>query len=105
MAVARLEALLPRLSKLPPRKKAELLYKLRGELDEDSFRHFATLLAVDLSRAENPRRWAVAELEEEVEDSAEFVEEFFEDLPEPEVLEEDQYVGQRVVERLWKSSI
>jgi hypothetical protein len=56
--VSELEALIPKLTRLPPLKKAAALYKLRSVLDEESFRHLAALLAVDLSRGENPKRWA-----------------------------------------------
>jgi len=81
---AAVEILIPRLRRLSPAKRAAALYKLRETLDEEDFKYVAALLAVDLSVGENPRRWVVETIE---------------------VVEDDEYVGKRVVERLWKSTI
>jgi hypothetical protein len=106
VAAAELEALIPKLTRLPPLKKTAALYKLRSVLDEESFRHIAALLAVDLSRGENPKRWAPLDSVEEVpaerwvslEEHLEVGEDAL------EVLEDDEYVGRKMVERLWRSS-
>ncbi len=106
MAVAELEALIPKLTTLPPLKKVAVLYKLRSVLDEESFRHLAALLAVDLSRGENPKRWAPLDSVEEV-PAEQWVplEEHLEVVDEAsEVLEDDEYLGKKMVERLWRSS-
>jgi dihydropteroate synthase len=104
VAVAELEVLLPRLTRMPPLKKMMVLYKLRGSLDDESFRHLAALLAIDLSRGENPRRWArVDEVEEVPAEPTAPVEELVEkDVDEEEIVEDPEYVGKRIVERLWR---
>ncbi|RFA94923.1 hypothetical protein [Pyrobaculum aerophilum] len=106
MALTELEVLLPKLTKMPPAKKIAILYKLRGVLDEESFRQIATLLSIDLSRGENPQRWSLVDAVEEVEEYEELaVDEIETDFEFAEAVEEDEYVGKRFVERLWKSSI
>jgi len=104
VAVAELKALIPKLARLPPLKKAAVLYRLRSVLDEESFRHLAALLAVDLSRGENPRRWAPLDSAEELPAERWIpVEEQLEvDKDALEVLEDDEYVGKRMVERIWR---
>lgn len=107
MIVSELEVLIPKLTRLTPLKKAAALYKLRSVLDEESFRHLAALLAVDLSRGENPKRWVPLDSVEEVSTEhwilAEEQLEVYDDAL--HVIEDDEYVGKRVVERVWRSSI
>jgi hypothetical protein len=107
VAVSELEALIPKLTKLTPLKKVAALYKLRSVLDEESFRHLAALLAVDLSRGENPKRWVPVDSAEEVQTERWTpVEEQFEVYDDAvQVVEDDEYVGKRVVERVWRSNI
>jgi len=92
------------LSGLPTSEKARLLAKLRNEVDETTFRYLAGILSVNLSRADNPKRWAdVGELAEvvDVDEPAELDEEEWNN----EDVVEEEYVGQRVVEKIWKSNI
>lgn len=107
MTVAELEVLLPKLTRMPPLRKMMVLYKLRDSLDDESFRYLAALLAIDLSRGDNPTRWArVDEVEEVPAEPTAPVEELLdEDINEEEVVEDAEYVGKRVVERLWRSNI
>lgn len=106
MATAELDLLLLRLGKLSPAKKAAVLYSLKDTLDEESFRHLAALLAIDLSRGESPRRWTPVEGDDVVEELFDTVEEPAETYDDPEeVVEDDEYIGKRVVERIWRSSI
>lgn len=97
-------AAISRLASLSPRQRLALLYRLRRELDEESFRRLAALVAIDLSIGENPRRWRLAE------DAYEPVEEpepLLEGTEEPaEAWEpvEEEYVGRQVVERTWRWS-
>jgi hypothetical protein len=83
-----------------------MLYKLRHVLDEESFRHLATLLAIDLSIGENPKRWTFIDTVEEVPPERwTSVEEQFEAYDDAlEVVNDDEYVGKRMVDRLWKSN-
>jgi len=103
---AAVEILIPRLRRLSPAKRAAALYKLRETLDEEDFKYVAALLAVDLSVGENPRRWAAVDPVDVVEDVEELAEDHLEGRVETiEVVDDDEYVGKRVVERLWKSTI
>nr|WP_181953940.1 hypothetical protein [Pyrobaculum arsenaticum] len=92
---------------MSPEKKMALLYKLREELDYENFREVAALLAINLSRGENPKRWSLPDLEEVVsEEQLEAVEDLIEgDIEDVEEVEGDEYLGQRVVERVWRSTI
>ncbi|AFA38484.1 hypothetical protein Pogu_0457 [Pyrobaculum oguniense TE7] len=107
VAVSQLEVLLPKLTKMSPEKKMALLYKLREELDYENFREVAALFAINLSRGENPKRWSLPDLEEVVsEEQLEAVEDLIEgDIEDVEEVEGDEYLGQRVVERVWRSTI
>ncbi|MFN3804232.1 MAG: hypothetical protein ACK4SY_04175 [Pyrobaculum sp.] len=101
MAEAKLEVI-SKLSRLPPGRKIAKLYELRHALDDETFRAVATLLAIDLSRGENPKRWTHVDDVEKIEETSEgVVEEWVEDI-EVEVLQEDKYLGQRVVEKIWR---
>lgn len=96
--------LVSRLSRLSYRQRLSLLYRLRDELDEESFRALATLAAMDLSIGDSPRRWRPAEDPYELAEDPEPVTE--EPYEPAEVLEavEEEYVGSQVVSRLWRSS-
>jgi len=103
---AAVEILIPRLKRLSPAKRIAALYKLKETLDEEDFKHVAALLAVDLSVGENPRRWAAVDPIDVVEDVVELVEDHLDGRVETdEVVEDDEYVGKRIVERVWKSTI
>lgn len=95
---------LTKISKLTPLRKSIELYKLRETLDEDSFRHIATLLSIDLCRGENSKRWAIVE-EEIVEETLEEITEYLDNAEALDVIEDNEYIGRRVVEKIWKSSI
>lgn len=107
VAVSQLEVLLPKLTRLPPAKKMAVLYKLREVLDYEDFREVAALLALDLSRGENPKRWSLPDLEEVVnEEQLEAVEDLTEEgVEDVEEVGDDEYLGQRVVEKVWRSTI
>lgn len=106
MALSELETLLPRLTKLSPAKKILALYKLRSLVSEEDFRHLATLLNIDLSKSESPKRWvSVNTVDEKIEDEGDIVEDLIEvDVEILEILEDDEYVGKKIVERIWKSN-
>ncbi len=89
------------LAKLPRLRKSIELYRLRQILDEDSFRQVAALLSIDLSKEENPRRWIAVE-EEVAEEAFEEAVERLENLETLDVVEDDEYVGRRIVERIWR---
>lgn len=105
MALTQLETALARLKRLSPRQKIEMLYELRHKLDEDSFRHVATLLAVNMSQGENPKRWAPIEDVERYDEEEAAEDPLEASIEDVEFLEDDEYVGKSVVERLWKSNI
>lgn len=101
-----LELLTRKLSKLSPLRKMHALFQLRASLDDESFRYAASLLAVDLSRVDNPKRWSpVEDLEQYAEDRYEEFSDGDKVLAEnEEVIEDDEYVGQSVVRRIWRLS-
>jgi hypothetical protein len=102
VALVQLEEALLKLKKIPPRKRVEILYKLRHSLDEESFRHVAALLAIDMSQVENSKRWASVEDVEEIEERDIYEDSIeIEDI-EFEVVPDDEYVGKSLVEKLWK---
>ncbi|MFN7105680.1 MAG: hypothetical protein ACK4M3_03750 [Pyrobaculum sp.] len=101
-ALTKLEVV-SKLSRLSPSRKIAKLYELRHALDDETFRAVATLLAIDLSRGENPKRWTHVDDVEKIEETSEGVaDEEVEDVEIVEVLQDDEYLGQRVVEKIWR---
>jgi hypothetical protein len=99
--------LLPKLRRLPAERRVALLYRARGSLSEEDFRHLAALLSIDLARADSPRRWArLGEIEEALGDSHAVV---GDDLvasvgPLEEIVNGEEYLGESIVRRRWRSS-